>query len=185
VLLTSVMVWPSFPMARFSRWLLSNCSRCSLLKAARAERFPDKVRAGPGVPPLSSFFSEDCALDVSCFVSEGANPSTKFTHPLLIAQSKTRLFPCRSPALRSSWRSCRMSSPYSDVAAVFTSVLYSIVACRALPSSLLYRRSFMTASLTPCRNGMAGRPSAGGDQLLLGPFIALSLFLRLSAVPYG
>jgi hypothetical protein len=33
--------------------------RCSLLKAARPEGFPDKVPAGPDVPP-SSFFSEGC-----------------------------------------------------------------------------------------------------------------------------
>jgi hypothetical protein len=42
---------PSFSVAQFSRWLLRNCS---LLKAARPERFPDKMRAGPGVPTLSS-----------------------------------------------------------------------------------------------------------------------------------
>jgi hypothetical protein len=32
-----------------------NCSCCSLIKADRHERFSDKVQAGPGVPPLSSF----------------------------------------------------------------------------------------------------------------------------------
>jgi hypothetical protein len=44
---------PSFPVAHFSRWLFSKCTRCFLLKAARPDRLP-KVRAGPGVPPSSS-----------------------------------------------------------------------------------------------------------------------------------
>jgi hypothetical protein len=53
--------WPSFPVARCSRWLLSNCSRCSHLEAAHPKGFPDKVQVGPGVPPSSMFFSEGCA----------------------------------------------------------------------------------------------------------------------------
>jgi hypothetical protein len=43
------------PMAWFARCLLSNCSCCSLLTAARPERLPDKVPASPGLLP-SSFF---------------------------------------------------------------------------------------------------------------------------------
>jgi hypothetical protein len=34
-----------FQVPRLSRWLLSNCSRCSLLKASTPEWFPDKVWA--------------------------------------------------------------------------------------------------------------------------------------------
>jgi hypothetical protein len=49
-----------------SPWLISHgFSNCSLLKAACSEWFPDKVRAGPGVPQSFLFFSVGCALDVS------------------------------------------------------------------------------------------------------------------------
>jgi hypothetical protein len=73
-----------------------------------------------------------------------------------------------------------MPSSFLDVAAVLRlSVLYSIVAFRALPSSLLDRQSFMIASLTPCRNGKAGRPSVGSGELLPGRTIALCPFLGL------
>jgi hypothetical protein len=44
-------------VARFSWRVLCNFSPCSLLKAARPEWLPDKVRAGPGVPPSSFFWS--------------------------------------------------------------------------------------------------------------------------------
>jgi hypothetical protein len=39
----------------FTRFLLSNCFRCSLFKAVRPERFHDKVRACPDVPPSCRF----------------------------------------------------------------------------------------------------------------------------------
>jgi hypothetical protein len=51
-----------------------------LLKAKCPERFPDKVRAGPGVPPSSLFFSKGCASDVTSFVSERAEASTMSSH---------------------------------------------------------------------------------------------------------
>lgn len=41
----------SFLVAQFSRRFLSNCSCCSLLKAAHPKRFLDNVQAGPDVPP--------------------------------------------------------------------------------------------------------------------------------------
>jgi hypothetical protein len=44
------------PIARFSRCLVSNRSRCSLFKAARPERFSDKVRADTDVPPSTSIW---------------------------------------------------------------------------------------------------------------------------------
>jgi hypothetical protein len=47
-------VWTFFPVAGFSRWLLSNCSCCTHFKAARLERFPPKLWFSPGVPPSSS-----------------------------------------------------------------------------------------------------------------------------------
>jgi hypothetical protein len=43
------------PMARFAWCLLSNCSCCSLLKAAHHKRFPHRVPVGPGLSPSSSF----------------------------------------------------------------------------------------------------------------------------------
>jgi hypothetical protein len=76
------------------------------------------------------------------------------------------------------------------------SVLYSLVAFRAHPSSL-ESPSFMgsswnivpawsltTATLARCRNSTAGHPSAGGGQYLSGPTIALGPFLQLSEAPY-
>jgi hypothetical protein len=117
-LVTSVISLASFLVARFSWWLLSSCS---LLKAACPEWFPDKVRAGPGVPP-PAFFSEGYAFDISSFISEGADPTTVSIHPLPIAQS-TRLF-----AFWSSLRSFWMSSPSWDVAAVLHLGHYSVVA---------------------------------------------------------
>jgi hypothetical protein len=87
---------PSFPVARFSRRLLSNCSLCSLLKAARPEWFPDKVWASAGVPPTSLFFSQVCALDVSSFISEGATPTqcpvTHFRSPVEDPTSRFSIF---------------------------------------------------------------------------------------------
>jgi hypothetical protein len=55
VLVTSVTSLAFLPVARFSRWFLPNRSRCSLLKGARLDGFPDKDRAGPSLPPSSSF----------------------------------------------------------------------------------------------------------------------------------
>jgi hypothetical protein len=49
MLATSLIGLTFLPVARFSRCLLSNCSRCSLLKAARPERFPHRVPVGPGL----------------------------------------------------------------------------------------------------------------------------------------
>jgi hypothetical protein len=43
------------PVARFSRCLLSNCFRCSLLKAARTERFHGRVPVGICLTPSSCF----------------------------------------------------------------------------------------------------------------------------------
>jgi hypothetical protein len=63
----SVIGLAFLPMARFWQGLFSNCSHCSLLKAIRPELFPDKVQAGPGVPPSSLFFSEGCACEVLFF----------------------------------------------------------------------------------------------------------------------
>jgi hypothetical protein len=54
-------VSPFFPWLGFSRCLLSNASCCSLLKAARPERFPHRVSVGPSVPPSSSSESGQCS----------------------------------------------------------------------------------------------------------------------------
>jgi hypothetical protein len=43
------------PVARFSRWLLSNCSHCSLLEASRLEQLPDNLLVGPVVLPSTLF----------------------------------------------------------------------------------------------------------------------------------
>jgi hypothetical protein len=57
VLATSVLGLIFLPVARFSRCLLSNPFRCSLLKTDSPERLPDKVRAGPSLSPSSFFLS--------------------------------------------------------------------------------------------------------------------------------
>jgi hypothetical protein len=77
-------------------------------------------------------------------------------------------------------------------------VPYAVVALRPCLTYLLgspsFRRSMyiiilawslMIVSLVHCRNSTVGHPSAGSSQLLLGPTIALGLFLRLLAVPYS
>jgi hypothetical protein len=51
--------------------------------------------------------------------------------------------------------------------------------------SLVLTLSLMTVSLMPCRHGMVSHPSAGNDQLLSGPTIALGPFLQLLAAPYS
>jgi hypothetical protein len=48
------LVLPSLPTARFSRCLLSNHSRFSLLKADHPKRLPDKARVSLGLLPSSS-----------------------------------------------------------------------------------------------------------------------------------
>jgi hypothetical protein len=81
-------VSPFSPVTRFSRRLLFNRSRYSLLKTVRLEWPPDKVQAGPGVwyfsdrwnkssrvvnAPISAAFA---LCVVSSFVSERADSST-------------------------------------------------------------------------------------------------------------
>jgi hypothetical protein len=51
VLVTSVIGLAFFPVAQFSRWFLSNRSRCSLLKAVHSEQFPHRVPITPGSSP--------------------------------------------------------------------------------------------------------------------------------------
>jgi hypothetical protein len=109
---------PSYTMARFSRWLLSNCSYCSLLKAVCPEWFPDKVWAGPGVPPSSFFFSKGCALDVSSFISEKAEPSPISGHSLSRTRLKSRLIVSWSPIPEFVQGPHIMSSCFPDIATV-------------------------------------------------------------------
>jgi hypothetical protein len=59
-------------------------------------------------------------LAVSSFISEGSDPSTMSSHSFSTAHWETQLLTSSLPALRSSWRSCWMSSPSSDVAALIS-----------------------------------------------------------------
>jgi hypothetical protein len=93
-MLVMLLVSASFPMAQFWRWLLSNCSRCSILKVARPKRFLDKVQDGPGVPSSSI---SGCAFDVSSFVSNGADSSMMPSHTCPLTQWKTQLNVSRPP----------------------------------------------------------------------------------------
>jgi hypothetical protein len=52
---TSVTGLTFLPMARFARYLLCNCSPCSVLKAARPQRYPYRVTVSPGLSPSSCF----------------------------------------------------------------------------------------------------------------------------------
>jgi hypothetical protein len=154
----------------------------SLLKAACPERFPEKLRAGPGVPPSSLFFSEGCALDVPSFISKGANPSTMSSHSLLAAWQKTRLLTSWPPFWESAWWSCWMSSRFLDVTTVLH--LGPLFTCCFLGPSLVSSRSLVLydCGAHAVRDGMVGHPSLGGGQFLLGPTSALGLFLQLLAV---
>jgi hypothetical protein len=55
VLVTSVISLTLLPMARFSHWLLSKRSHCSLPICSK--RLPHKVPVGPGVSSSSFFFA--------------------------------------------------------------------------------------------------------------------------------
>jgi hypothetical protein len=110
------------------------------------------------------------AFSVSSFVSEGAEqcPVT-FWNPLegqsihFTTSSSSEglmLFRLSTCHLLRPLMLLHMSSPSSDVAAAFTSVLHSTAAFQSLPSSLLDHQSLMTLSLTPCRNGTAGHMSS-------------------------
>jgi hypothetical protein len=50
---------------------------------------------------------------------------------------------------------------------------------------LTFGITVVTVSILQCRNGTASHPSASGNQLLLGPTIALGSLLWLSAAPYS
>jgi hypothetical protein len=71
------------------------------------------------------------------------------------------------------------ASVVSSQTFVLWSSSYIIFLGPLFPSYFLYRRSFTTASLKPCRNGTADHPSADGGQLLPEPTIALVPFLQL------
>jgi hypothetical protein len=168
----------SFSVARFTRWLLPNFSRCSLLKAARLELFPDKVRAGPSVPPSSTraVLSTSLVSFRSCQTLENVQ-SLIFRSPvegptIRFSIFSSVVFLTILPVVPSLLtRSCRLA-PQS-----FIPLLHSIVSSR--PSVLYDRVSYAVNK----RNG--GSPVCGRRPTFLGPTIALGLFLRLSAVPYG
>jgi hypothetical protein len=63
VLVTCVLGLTFLPVALFSRRLLSNPSRCSILKDARPEQFPDKVPVDSDLSPSSSF-SDRCRREI-------------------------------------------------------------------------------------------------------------------------
>jgi hypothetical protein len=114
-------VSPFFHVARFSRWLLSNCFCFFLLKGAHPEWFHHKVPVGPDVSP-SSFFSNQyeqkfqvvsgptCLVlklqVVSSFVWVGADSAITFWHSFFESWQKTQLLSLWSPALGSPWSSC-------------------------------------------------------------------------------
>jgi hypothetical protein len=184
---------PSFPAARFSGWLLSNWSRYSLLKAARPVRFPDKVRAGPGVSPSSSI--SGCAFDVSSFVSEGGDFSMMSSHSLPVTRWKPRLLAPRLPARKSVWLSCWMPSCFLYIPVgrghgplchcwSRSTFLLQRPSFRGSAYSIVLSWSLTTVSLARRRNSTAGQLCSGSGRLLSGPTIALDQFLCLSTAPY-
>jgi hypothetical protein len=190
-------------VAWFSWWLLSNCSRCFLLKAAHPEQFPCKVPVSPGLLP--SFYFQlvwanlpivinaptspaPTLYAVFSFVSEGANPSTISWHfPQPNGSPNCSLCNLQLYGLPEALAEC---SPASQMQLLFqASVPYAIVAYQFCPMSSLKCPSFSgsfcnivpawsltTMSLAQCRNGMVGHLSAGGSQLLPGPNVSLGSF---------
>jgi hypothetical protein len=105
----------------------------SLHRAAHPKWLPDKVQAGPGVPPPTSFWSMRTEvprvvdapiplpfklLVVSPFVSEGIDPSTMYIQSLLVTWWKTWLNTSWAPVQKSARWSCWMLSCFLDVAAL-------------------------------------------------------------------
>jgi hypothetical protein len=121
------------------------------------ERLPGNVRADPCVTP-SSFYSEGFSSDVPYFFSKGPNSP-------------------QCPVIRYLWSSRRHE--YS----LFDLEFYGLP--EDPTGSFLDHRSLMTASITLCRNGTEGHPSAGAGQLLLGPTATYDPFLGLSVAPYS
>jgi hypothetical protein len=89
---------------------------------------------------------------VSSFVSEGTDPSTMSSPSLYIVLWKFWPFASWPPALRFSWRSCRMSTPSSDI---FASLRLSPLFHWCLPvlPDVSFRKSVLSGPLVqlcPC-----------------------------------
>jgi hypothetical protein len=113
---------PSFPVTQFSRWLFSNCSHCSLLKAARPERFPDKMPAGPVLLLTSSF---PRAVLLTSLLSFRRGPTLHDAQSLTFRNlMKSRLLASRPPTGEFVRGPHVMSSRFPDVAAVSCFVLW-------------------------------------------------------------
>jgi hypothetical protein len=119
-------------MARASRRFLSNRSAApslrqltpsgSLIRCPSVQvchhHFLLSVRAKvPRVVSVPTSMALKLLLVVSYFVLEGRDPSTMSSHSFFKCWLKARLSAFRHPALRSSWRYCRMFSSSSDVVA--------------------------------------------------------------------
>jgi hypothetical protein len=209
---TSMIGLTFVPLARFSGCLLSNCSRCSLLKALRPNRFPHRVTVGPGVSPSSCFcdrwgqkfpewsmllhpvFLISCCRSLLSFRREPTPPQCPIPHFTQSNGSSVYLLrDLQLYGLPEDSAECALL-PQTYLLLSF-SISYSTLAFRFRPTSLPERPSFLgswynfvlaltptTVSLRPCRNCTAGRPSADGGQLLPGPTTALVPYLQLSAV---
>jgi hypothetical protein len=133
VLATSVIGLIFLPVARFSRCLLSNCYRCSLLKADHPEPLPDKVPVSPDLSPPSclsdrwgklprvsgaSTFPSLTLCAVSFFVLEGADTSTISIPSFSATRCEYRLLASQSPARKSTWRSSWTPTCFLEVPAV-------------------------------------------------------------------
>jgi hypothetical protein len=158
VLVTSVIGLAFLPRRSFSQWLLPyNRSSYSLLKAAIPERFPNKVTAGPRVPPSSSFYRvagkfprvavthiflalKLYAVSFSAWV--GADSSIISWHRFFESSRKTQPLASRSPVRRVVELPHKMSPCSKDKAAAKALVSYVIVAFKSRPTSLLERLFF-------------------------------------------
>jgi hypothetical protein len=85
---------------------------CQSVSVCAAECF----ESGPYSYIYGSYFA------VFSFISEDADHSTMPRHSFSAIKWKSRLFALRSPALRSSWKSCRVLSCFPDVAPVLSLV---------------------------------------------------------------
>jgi hypothetical protein len=127
---------PSFPVARFSWWLLPNYSLCSLLKAACPERFPDNVWAGPGMQ-LSPPFPRAVHWTFLLLFQMGADSSTMPSQslPIPIWRPSYSFFDLQPVDLSEDLIKYLLALEMQLPSQV--SVTYAIVAFRSRPTSVL------------------------------------------------
>jgi hypothetical protein len=190
VLTTSVLSLTFLPVARFSRWLFSNSSRCSLLKAARPKQSPHRVPVDPGTSPSSCFSDRwrQNYLEWRCFYISGSYSVCSLFfrfgggRPLHIVLTLIFCSLMVVPTIRFATSS----------SAVFQKILPDVLSFLRRSHSFKFRPllvflpswrvhyvcstvgPFFTASLTPYRSCTAGHPSANFFRDPPSPWVCFS-----------